>query len=382
MNRREVDVGCGVDAGVEKSSDFCYEFHMESSQAALIELAEKIEQLAQFQDKIEFPATISRIWEAFLRDARNLIEIESGALFTVDENTQEFVLAHATPEALKKEFQKEIDAQVEVGTFSVILRRRQPSFTPCLGFRHELSVVMMPLATVKRTLGMVMVLTPFQESLVTQENMRLLSVLARQCSLVMENSLLYEKLRKDKESLEQANAKILYLSQRDALTGCFNRGYMNGQLPREIRRALRYRRALSLALCDLDHFKTINDSYGHQCGDRFLKEFVESLNELIRADSDWLARYGGEEFLLVLPETALENAERLAERLRAHIAGKTFEWQGEAIRITASFGVVGFSAGQLPKSLQAEGLLNRADEYLYRAKNQGRDRVVSGPFAS
>lgn len=354
---------------------------MEASQAALVELAEKIEQLAQFQDKIEFPAGIPRIWEAFLRDARQLIEIESGALFTVDESTQEFVLAQAAPESQKPAFQKEIDAQIEVGTFPVILKRRQPSITPSLAFRKGLSLVMLPLATVKRTLGMVMALTPFQESMVTQENMRLLSVLTRQCSLVMENSILYERLRRDKESLEQANAKILYLSQRDALTGCFNRGYMNDQLPREIRRAVRYRRALSLTLCDIDHFKTINDSYGHQCGDRVLKEFVESLNELIRTDSDWLARYGGEEFLLVLPETALENAERLAQRLRARIAGKTFEWQEEAIQITASFGVVGFSAGELPKGLQAEALLNRADALLYRAKKKGRNRVVSGPFA-
>ena len=353
---------------------------MNLNPAALIELAEKIEQLAQFQDTIEFPASISRIWEAFLRDARNLIEIESAALFTVDENTQEFVLAHAAPGSLKAEFQKEIDAQIEVGTFPVILKRRQPSFTPSLVFRHERSMVMLPLATVKRTLGMVMILTPFQESLVTQENMRLLSVLARQCSLVMENSILYEKLRKDKEALEQANKKILYLSQRDALTGCFNRGYMNDQLPREIRRAVRYRRALSLALCDLDHFKTINDSCGHQCGDWVLKEFVRCLNELIRTDSDWLARYGGEEFLLVLPETALENAVRLAERLRAHIAGTEFGWEGEKIAVTASFGVVGFSAGQLPKALQAEALLKRADDHLYRAKQKGRNRVVSGLF--
>jgi len=348
---------------------------------ALLELAEKIEHLAQFQDRIEIPASIPQIWEAFLRDARNLIELDGGALFTVDESTQEFVLVHAAPESLKAEFQREIDAQIEVGTFSVILKRRLPSFTPSMTLRNELSVVMLPLATVKRTLGMVMVLTPFQESRVTQENMRLLAVLARQCSLVMENSLLYGKLRKDKESLQEANSKILYLSQRDALTGCFNRGYLNDQLPREIRRALRYRRALSVALCDLDHFKSINDSYGHQCGDRILRDFVESLNELVRTDSDWLARYGGEEFLLVLPETSLENAERLAERLRAHITGKSFAWQEETIKITASFGVVGFSAGRLSRSLRAEAMLIRADEYLYRAKQLGRDRVVSGPFA-
>ncbi len=355
---------------------------MNPNPTVLIELAGKIEQLAQFQDTIEIPAGIQRIWEAFLRDARNLIEIESGALFMVDESTQEFVLTQAAPEDRGTAFQKEIDAQIEIGTFPVILKRRQPSITPALGFSHDLSVVMLPLATVKRTLGMVMVLTPLQENLVTQENMRLLSVLGRQCSLVMENSILYEKLRKDKESLQEANKKILYLSQRDALTGCFNRGYMNDQLPREIRRALRYRRALSLAMCDLDHFKTINDSNGHQCGDRILQEFVKSLNELIRADSDWLARYGGEEFLLVLPETALENAERLAERLRAHIAGKAFDWEGEKITITASFGVVGFSAGQVPKILQADALLNRVDEHLYRAKKLGRNKVVSGPFSS
>ena len=355
---------------------------MNPNPTVLIELAEKIEQLAQFQDTIEIPASIQRIWEAFLRDARNLIEIESCALFMVDETTQEFVLTHATPEDRAAAFQKEIDAQIELGVFSVILKRRRPSITPALGFSHELSVVMLPLATVKRTLGMVMVLTPLKESRVTQENMRLLSVLARQCSLVVENSILYEKLRKDKESLQKANEKILYLSQRDALTGCFNRGYMNDQLPREIRRAVRYRRALSLALCDLDRFKTINDSHGHQCGDRVLQEFVKSLNELIRTDSDWLARYGGEEFLLVLPETELENAARLAERLRVHIAGKAFDWEGEKITITASFGVLGFSAGQLPKSLQAEALLNRVDEHLYRAKKQGRNRVVSGPFSS
>jgi diguanylate cyclase (GGDEF)-like protein len=197
----------------------------------------------------------------------------------------------------------------------------------------------------------------------------------------MENLILYENLKREKDSLERANKKILYLSQRDPLTGCFNRGYMNENLPREIRRALRYRRSLSLALCDLDHFKAINDSYGHQCGDRILQEFVKSLNELIRTDSDWLARYGGEEFLLVLPETTLENARRLAERLRLNIAGKQFEWDGEKFSITASFGVVGFGAEQIPKALPAEALLNRADEYLYLAKNQGRNRVLSGPLA-
>jgi two-component system, cell cycle response regulator len=262
------------------------------------------------------------------------------------------------------------------------VRRRQPALIPAFAFDHGQSVVMLPLATAKRTLGMVMVLTPLQESLVTQENLRLLSVLARQCSLVMENSLLYDRLRRKNDSLEKANKQIRYLSQRDALTGCYNRGYMNEHLPREIRRAIRYRHTLSLAICDLDHFKAINDTHGHQCGDWILREFVKSVNELIRTDSDWLARYGGEEFLLVLPETRLENAYRLAERLRKQIAGTGFEYQGEKLTITASFGLTGFGAETAPEILQAEALLNRADKHLYQAKSAGRNRVVSGPFAS
>jgi len=352
---------------------------MKESRTALIELIDKIEQLGQFQDRVEFPATIERIWDAFLKDARNLIDIQGCALFLVDEPTQAFDLSHAQPPTEAAAYRAEIEAQIEFSIFSWVLKRRQPALTPVFTLSDVKSVILLPLATTKRTLGMVLVVTPLQESSVTQEKMRLLSVLARQCSLVMENSVLYEKLRKDKESLEEANAKILYLSQRDALTECFNRGYMNDQLPREIRRSLRYRRALSLALCDLDHFKTVNDTYGHQCGDMVLREFVRLCSELVR-DSDWLARYGGEEFLLVLPETGLENASRLAERLRAHIAAKAFEWEGETIRITASFGVVGFSPEPPLKHVSPEALLNQADERLYQAKKNGRDRVVSGPF--
>ena len=353
---------------------------MNENQSALIQLVDKIEQLGQFQDKIEFPASSKQIWDVFLEDVRALIELEGCALFMVDDN-HEFSLAYAMPERLGPVCQKEIESQIEVGIFPWIVRRRQPALIPAFAFDHSQSVVMLPLTTAKRTLGMVMVLTPLQESLVTQENLRLLSVLARQCALVMENSLLYDRLRRKNDSLEKANKQIRYLSQRDALTGCYNRGHMNEHLPREIRRAIRYRHALSLAICDLDHFKVINDTHGHQCGDRILREFVKSVNELIRTDSDWLARYGGEEFLLVLPETSLENAYRLAERLRTQIASKGFEYQGEKITITASFGLTGFKPETAPEILQAEALLNRADKLLYQAKSEGRNRVVSGPFA-
>lgn len=354
---------------------------MAANHSALIQLVDKIEQLGQFQDKIDFPASVQQIWVAFLEDIRNLIEVEGCALFLVDELSQEFTLTHVEPRALKEICQSESNAQIELGIFSWVLKRRQPALIPILTSERRRSLVMLPLATVKRTLGMVMVLTPLQESLVTQENMRLLAVLAKQCSLVMENTLLYEGLKKKNESLEKANKQIRYLAQRDPLTRCYNRGYMNEQLPREIRRAVRYQRALSIALCDLDHFKSINDDHGHQCGDLVLREYVKSVNELIRTDSDWLARYGGEEFLLVLPETTLDNAFRLAERLRRHIAGKEFDCQGEKVSVAASFGVTGFDGRLVAETIAADALLRCADEHLYRAKAQGRNQVVRGPFA-
>jgi diguanylate cyclase (GGDEF)-like protein len=137
---------------------------------------------------------------------------------------------------------------------------------------------------------------------------------------------------------------------------------------------------MALAMCDIDHFKKVNDTYGHQCGDEVLKLFVQSITDLIRADTDWLARYGGEEFLLVLPETNLENAYGLAERLRKHIAQKIIETEEDKVSITASFGVTGFDASTSFNNITPETLINTADKYLYEAKKLGRNKVVKGPF--
>lgn len=353
---------------------------MEEPRTDLVELVDQIEQLSQFQDKIDFPASIDQIWKAFSANIRNLIEIDTCALFLVDANSQEFVLAQADPDSRAKSCQKEIDYQIEYGIFPWILKRRQPALIPAMALEQGKSIVMLPLATVKRTMGMVLVHTPIQESQITQENLILIGMLTRQCSLVMENALLYDRLRLKKESLENANKEILYLSQRDSLTGCYNRGYLNEHLPMEIKRALRYEHTFAVAMCDLDHFKQINDTYGHQCGDKVLKHFVSIIGDLIRTDSDWIARYGGEEFLLVLPETTLENAHRLCERLRKHIEKTPISFKRKKIPFTASFGVTGFTAQSDKTALTQDALINRADKYLYTAKETGRNKVISGPF--
>ena len=354
---------------------------MSEKRIALLELIEQIERLGQFQERIDFPSSIRQIWNAFLADVRNLIEIDVCALFLVDETTHEFTLQYVVPENDAKLCRREINLQIECGIFSWIINRRQPALIPHLAFDKEKSVVMMPLSTVKRTLGVVLILTPIQESFVTHETMKLLTILTKECSLVMENTLLYERLRKEHLSLEKANREIKQLSRRDSLTGCYNRGYLDEVLPREITRALRYKRPLAVAMCDIDHFKKVNDTYGHQCGDEVLIQVVRSISELIRHDTDWLARYGGEEFLLVLPETGLESAFSLADRLRKHLARKIIAIEEEKITITASFGVTGFDASRLPPSVTSETMIRAVDKCLYEAKSRGRNKVVSGALA-
>ena len=110
------------------------------------------------------------------------------------------------------------------------------------------------------------------------------------------------------KALKQANEEIRILSITDPLTGCSNRGFLNTRLPQEIQRAVRYNRPLSIFMCDIDHFKKVNDTYGHQAGDLVLKEFSKRINDSIRDKVDMLARYGGEEFLVTLPETGLDGA--------------------------------------------------------------------------
>lgn len=178
------------------------------------------------------------------------------------------------------------------------------------------------------------------------------------------------------KSLKDANEEIRILSITDTLTKCYNRTYMDEQLPKELKRAVRYHHPISLVMLDIDHFKKVNDTYGHQAGDEVLKELVKSINKLIRSDVDWVARYGGEEFLVVFPETNFERAAVLVERLRRAISQKTIQIKEEEIRITASFGVSGFTSSTSLKEISYEAMISLADKSLYQAKREGRNRVV------
>jgi diguanylate cyclase (GGDEF)-like protein/PAS domain S-box-containing protein len=161
-------------------------------------------------------------------------------------------------------------------------------------------------------------------------------------------------------------------SVRDALTGLYNRRYLEEVMEREVRRAARAAQSLGVLMIDLDHFKTFNDTYGHDAGDAVLRETAASLSKGIRAE-DFVCRFGGEEFVVILPTANLEASRGRAERLRSRIREMTIMYQGKSLgMITISVGVAAFPEhGTSPKDLMAA-----ADAALYEAKRGGRDRVV------
>lgn len=165
--------------------------------------------------------------------------------------------------------------------------------------------------------------------------------------------------------------EIYRLTTVDGLTQVFNRRYFEDAIEREFSRSRRYQRPLSLVLLDIDHFKKINDSFGHLAGDAVLKEVARTIRTRTRRE-DVLARYGGEEFALLLPEIETKGAQQLAEKVRKLVEKHDFVFDGERIPVTISAGV----ATVQKKGEEPTELIRRADEKLYEAKTAGRNRVA------
>jgi diguanylate cyclase (GGDEF)-like protein len=181
-------------------------------------------------------------------------------------------------------------------------------------------------------------------------------------------------------SLRSANEEIKKLSITDSLTGCHNRAYLDDMLPRELKRAARYQHPLSIIMCDIDHFKMINDVHGHVTGDRVLQGVAAVLGRTLRQGVDWIARYGGEEFMVILPEADAGAAHDIAERLRAELENAGPGELGTDVRVTASFGVAGIAGNTGAATLTGQDLIQQADLFLYQAKRSGRNRVAAGPL--
>lgn len=164
--------------------------------------------------------------------------------------------------------------------------------------------------------------------------------------------------------------EIYRMTTVDGLTQVFNRRYLEDAMDRELSRSRRYARPLSLVLLDIDHFKHINDTWGHLGGDAVLKEFALTVRASTRKE-DVFARYGGEEFALLLPELDYKGAIQLAEKARRLVEKHPFSYDGEAIPVTMSAGAATLEQNEHPRQL-----IDRADQKLYEAKSAGRNRVA------
>ena len=190
------------------------------------------------------------------------------------------------------------------------------------------------------------------------------------CELNAHRNMLEQEVKERTRELEIANAKLDIISRTDELTGLPNRRDMNRTINNEIGRSERSKKPFCFIFIDIDHFKHINDTYGHSCGDKVLQEVAHTIRGLLRR-YDVLARYGGEEFLTLLPETDLDGAAVVAERFRKQVESLEFMYADYKIKVTITLGVTRFD----PK-LGASRSIQTADKALYEGKDSGRNKVI------
>lgn len=178
----------------------------------------------------------------------------------------------------------------------------------------------------------------------------------------------------NKMQLEAANAQLQELAQHDGLTGLLNRRHWESCLEREFARHSRYNNPASLVMFDIDHFKRLNDTYGHQAGDEVIRRVAGLTRQMVR-DTDFAGRYGGEEFVVLLPDTPLDGATLFAERLRKAIEDMEIVHEQGSLGCSVSIGVACIRAD----TSNHKTLIEQADKALYQAKWAGRNRVISAP---
>jgi two-component system, cell cycle response regulator len=219
------------------------------------------------------------------------------------------------------------------------------------------TAVAVPLVRGDRAMGVIALYGRSTPDPFGERDVETLTAFAAQASVAIENVLLHQETEQ--------------LSITDGLTGVWNRRYLELSLSKEIERASRFNRPLSVLMIDIDRFKDVNDRYGHQRGDGVLVEVSRRIMGTIRTQIDFVARYGGEEFVVVLPETPWEGAKVVAEKIRSAIREHPFVGEGPHLSVTVSVGVAAFPLD----GLTAEDLIRASDQAMYRAKRAGRDRV-------
>jgi diguanylate cyclase (GGDEF)-like protein len=311
---------------------------------------------------------LKTVLNIIMENMRELVQSEAWSLLLVDEKTQELHCSVALGE--HAENLRQFKLKIGEGVAGWVAREGKPiviedvsedtrffnEMDLPLGFKTR-SILCVPLETRGKVLGVLEVINKKGESGFTDEDLNLVTKLGGFAAVAIENARLYQQ------------AKLLTLT--DELTHLYNSRFFNQFLDSEVKRCRRYSSHVSLIFLDLDFFKKVNDQHGHLMGSKVLKEAADLLCSGLR-DVDIVARYGGDEFLAILPETRIEEAGRVAERMRENFEGNTFLTdEGLDVKVTASFGVASFPEFSSSK----EELIRFADQAMYRVKNDARNGV-------
>ena len=314
---------------------------------------------------------LTQLLRLILNQAVGSVNAQKGSLMLLDEDTDELVIRVVTglPD-------KDVERRINEGELSckrfargegVAGRVLETGESVCINQvdedqrfsrrdgSHVSSILCVPLVVEAEVLGVINITNRLSGGVFAEEDEELLQALANQAAVAIARTRLYE-------------AAIT-----DSLTGLFVRRYIMHKGKEEYRRSRRYNTPLTLIMCDIDHFKSVNDTHGHPVGDAVIRAVAKALSRGLR-DVDVVGRYGGEEFLLLLPQTSAQDAGVAAERLREEIERLSVPIEGgEPLRVTASFGVAEVN---LEGEDSLEGLLKRADDALYRSKASGRNQVT------
>lgn len=315
---------------------------------------------------------LNEVLGTIMRKAKTLINAEAWSILLLDEETGELIFEK---KAGKKDSRKKLRKErlkVGEGIAGWVAREQIPVVVPDVSkdprfndridketdFRTK-SIMCVPIMNKGTILGVLEVVNKTTSDHFTKEDLDLVLRIVAHAAIAIERSALYQKMKE--------------MSLTDDLTKLFNTRYLNRSLDLEISRATRHHTSLSLIFMDIDHFKLINDNYGHLVGSKLLVEIGQLLLKCLRT-VDIVARYGGDEFVMVLPQTAPRNASQIAERIRKSIEQNIFlKRDGYSFKMTASFGVASYPESANTK----EELLKLADDAMYRVKNQTRNGVYA-----
>lgn len=227
------------------------------------------------------------------------------------------------------------------------------------------SIMVFPIRYTEGATGALYLRTSRKDAVFSERDIKLCQVIADSAAVALKNAHLFNVIKEEKALLEK-------MAVTDDLTRLYNHRYFVRRLGEEFKRARRYKNPISCVMLDIDNFKKVNDTYGHQSGDRVLQEVSKVIRNCVR-ETDVVARYGGEEFAVILPHTGIEDAIKLAERIRYSIKSFRFDVLNKGEQITASMGVATYPHTEI---MDMDDLVRRADNGLYKAKSSGKDLVV------